>query len=237
MAHFTGQSIAGLIVSGGLAIGSAALWFVRKNENSRKTLYMLLMLLGLVGAMEWSFNFTTDTRITVDSRPVEWVRPIFLGVQGVILSLSLSILFGLSDYMMAASAIIVAAAAAFAEFLYLGGSDANRRPDTMWFMFIGFGMLVLYVLKAWDVFNHSTPTIWIFILASLFGVGFLAAEIGAGNGFLHTFPGNNVEAWIGWIASFILFGLIPLGIIIFHGSEPIVNKIVALKNRSKRETA
>lgn len=236
MPHLVASSIAGLIVSGALTVGSFGLWIARKNENHRKTLYLILVILGLVGCLESSFNFTGDTRIVVDGRTVEWVRPIFLGVQGVLLSLALSILFGLSEYLMAACAIAVAAAAAFAEFLYLGDTDANRKPDLMWFSFISFTILVLFIVKAWDVYNHSSPTIWIFMAASLFGIAFLTAEVAAGNAFLHTFPNENVEAWIGWVgARLILFGLVPLGIIIFHGEKPIVNKLIALKNKGKTD--
>lgn len=237
MTHFLLPSIGGLIVSGLLFITSISLWFARKNENQRKTLYLILSCMALVGCAEWMFNFTQDTRIVVDSRPVEWVRPIFLGFQGVLLSLALSILFGLSPYLMAFCAVAVASVSAFDLFMYLGDSDANRKADSMWFFFMAYAILLLFVVKAWDVYNHSTPTIWIFVMASLFGIALLSVEAASGNAFLHTLPGENVEAWIGFVGHLILFGAVPVGIIIFHGETPIVNKLIALKNKGKKETA
>lgn len=236
MTHFLLPSIGGAIVSGLLFVTSMVLWFVRKNENHRKTLYLTIACMSLVGVAEWMLNFTQDTRITVDGRLVEWVRPIFLGVQGVLLSLALSILFGLSYYLMAGCAVAVASIASFDLFMYLGDSDANRKADSMWFFFMAYATLLLFVAKAWDVYNHSGPTIWIFVIASLTGIAFLSAEAASGNAFLHTLPGENVEAWIGFVGHLILFGLVPAGIIIFHGTTPIVNKIIALKNKGKKES-
>jgi len=233
MTHFLVQSIFGVCVSLALFIGSSVLFIARKNENYRKTLYLLLACMGLVGSARWGLNFCSDTRITVDGRLVDWVMPIFNGIQGILLSIALSILFGLSQYLMAGCAVAVASIAAFAEFMYLGDSDANRKADTMWFCFMVFATIILFVVKAWDVYNHSSPTIWFFVMASLGGIGFLTAEAAAGNAFLHTFPSMTVESWVGWVGHLILFGLIPVGIIIFHGTEPIVNKLIALKHKGK----
>jgi len=231
MAHFMLPSIFGAACGIILAGLSLILFLIRKNENSRKTLYFLCLLLGCAVTMEFTYNFTGDHRVEVDSRKNQWEGPLFHLIQGSLLSVILGIMFGLDPAYMGANVLLVSAATLFWEFSMLGGSTADQKPDAMWFMFAVTALFWMYVLKARDTWKHSSPTIWIFMIASGFGVLFFGGQWLSGPEFLNLFNTATKNYAIGLLGSIFLFFFVPIGVIIFHGEKPMVNRLVEAKNR------
>jgi len=143
--HYTVPSMFGTAFGAVLTLSSLVMFFIRKNENSRKTLYFLCVLLGSALAMEYSYNFTKDNRLEVDGKFVQWERPLFLIIEGSILAVILGIMFGIDAAYMGANVLLVAASGLFWEFSMLGGSAADQKPDAMWFMFAVCALFWMYV--------------------------------------------------------------------------------------------
>lgn len=229
--HYTVQSGFGIAMGAGLSITSLVLFFIRKNQNSRKTLYFLLTLLGALVAMQYSSNYTVDKRIDVDGKIVDWEQPIYVGLQGALLSVVLGIFFGIELPIVGALVLLVTAAATFWEFSAISGSAANQKPDAMYLCFAIAAMFWLFVLKVWSIFTHQNATMWIFMIASFLGTALLTGAWFGGSAFLDTLPSLNIQSGVGLIGTAVLFFLIPIGVIIFHGDKPIINALMDAKHK------
>jgi len=69
------------------------------------------------------------------------------------------------------------------------------------------------------------------MIASSCGVFFLGGQWISGPEFLNLLSTLTRNAYIGVVGSAILFFLVPIGVMIFHGEKPLVNRIVEAKHR------
>lgn len=220
MVRQLGQGIAALIVSATISIFLVYCALFRKGHQ-RSLAFASLIAVVTFGVQYAYYLCPGDNRVIVDSEPIQWERPLFIGVSGVATAVAIGISVFAHENLILGQAGLTAATAAFMEFLYIGGTVADKRQDGYWFVLMLTAMFFLLGFQIWSIQRNKDYIAWPLILLAGAMAGLIGCATLFGRAFLATLSGN-AEDWVILIPSVFLFGFLHLAMNLSPGEKDFV---------------
>lgn len=219
MVRQLGQGIAALIVSS--TIGIFLVYCALFRKGHQRSLAFASLIAVVTFGVQYAYYLCGDNRTTVDSEPIQWERPLFIGVSGVATAVSIGISVFAHENLILAQAGLTAATAGFMEFLYIGGTAADKRQDGYWFVLMLTSMFFLLGFQIWSIQRNKDYITWPLILLAGAMAGLVGCSALFGRAFLAILSGN-AEDWLILIPSVVLFGFLHLAMNLSPGEKDFV---------------
>lgn len=220
MAHEIVGSIITLVLSGLAFMVFVGMWFVMPNKNNRRDVLAATAGVCFVLAVESGYYLTGENRyIRGDGVCVQWERPIFTGIAGVLLTLAIGLFLAI-DYQIYVGLLFKVIAAAVAWGVGYVSGDPSTIPLTwaFWFITSSCIMICAFVVAAWAMRRTKDNLSWLVLVFSAVSVLFYAVAWLLGPAFLNGIKASS-EYWLYFIADLALFVVLPVLINIFQGDE------------------